>query len=105
MKTLLYSTIALLLLINTSVFASKIVIKGQPVFLFKKGDTYFIPNNYTTGTDYNFVTISNVPSVCYLSPQPDLSALNTQTIAVNIHGLQNQWTCYSFDPAYFTAIP
>lgn len=104
MKILL-KALMIALIIQTPALASKIIIKGQPVFLFKKGGTYFIPNNYNTGTDYNFVTISNQPSVCYLNPQPDLSALNSQTITVNVRGLQNQWTCYSFDPAYFTAVP
>lgn len=97
--------ILVFILLCVSAFADKIIIKGRPAILYNKEGVYYTPDTYVASGEYNFVVLDNKEKVCYIKPQPNLSALNVQLITVNVGGLQNYWNCYDYDENYFTTIP
>jgi hypothetical protein len=105
MKSPIRHAFIVLMLLSFSSFADKISVRGEPVALAKIGDVYYVPDTFTTSTQYNYVTLNNEKKICYGKPQPNLSALNVEVINVNIRGFKSQWTCYNYDETYFTATP
>lgn len=82
-------------------FADKIVIKGEPVLLEKRGEIYYAPATLKTTNTYQYVTIGTEKRVCYLEKQPDLVSLNVLMLNVDVGGQQHTWNCYSYDPNFF----
>ncbi|CAM2943676.1 hypothetical protein [Legionella worsleiensis] len=87
------------------VHAHKIEVTGYPIHLENPRSTYLVPNYFETGNGANFVTLDNQKHVCYLKPQPELSALDNKIIAVEVKGSLLYWTCYEFDTNYFIIKP
>ncbi|KTD40586.1 hypothetical protein [Legionella parisiensis] len=92
-----------LTLFNAVSYAEKIIITGKPIILEKRGDIYYVPNDYESRKSYYYVIVNGVRQVCYMDKQPELSALNVSTLEVNYIGSSLTWVCYPLDPNYFEA--
>lgn len=101
MKKIIGSVATLCFISVAANAADKIIIKGEPIILEKKGEVYVVPETYTLGTEYNYVTVDTEKQVCYLDKKPDLVSLNVKSISVEINGQAQIWNCYPVDPTYF----
>ena len=96
------SLLALVLMgVSFQTFADKIVITGEPVMLEHRGDLYYLPQDYTVGTTYNYVNVECKQMVCYLEPQPAIATLTPVTINIEVGGAPSAWQCYPFETTYF----
>lgn len=95
---------ASLLLCSFSAFADKVVIKGEPVVVEKRGDVYYVPEDYRATADYYYVTVDGARKVCYAERQPNIS-LEVTPLSVDIGGKRAVWNCYTYDETYFTVAP
>jgi hypothetical protein len=102
---LIYAYLIGSLFLSLPTWATKIIIRGNPVFLHALDGVYFIPNSFKTSSQSNFVALDGVKYVCYLTPQPYLSILDHKEIKVNINFVEAAWVCYKFNKVYFAVIP
>src|SRR5690242_3044779 len=101
MKKLILSTLATTcVVLSCNAFADRIIISGEPIAIEKRGDVYYVPENYQPTTDYYYVTVEGTKKVCYKNPQPNL-ALKASPLNVEIAGTRATWDCYAYDTNYF----
>ena len=103
MKHIVMSMLALLCaLLSFNASANQFAITGKPVELIGHKGFYSFPSSYVaTGSNYHFVTVSNIERVCFLKQMDEFSSLNNQQIIIEDHDQKLPWNCYAFDPKYF----
>jgi hypothetical protein len=105
MKNLITSTMVLgAILFSCSAFADKIIIKGEPVTIEKRGNVYFVPDSYQATTEYYYVSTEGTQRICYKEKQPALN-IEAFPLDVQLAGKPYTWSCYNYDPTYFQLQP
>ena len=103
MKHILF--VLCLVVFSTSVFAEKIVIKGEPLILEKRGEIYIVPGTYKV-QDYQYVIIDGQRRACFLDKRPDFVNIDVVSINVQVNSTETAtWNCYAVDPSYFVIQP
>jgi hypothetical protein len=105
MKQLIIKSVCLSLAVfSSSVFAEKLVIKGEPIVLEQKDGTYIVPDTYKV-QNFQYVIIDGKKRACFVDKQPDLVNLDVISINVLLGKEKATWNCYSPDPVFFVVQP
>ena len=101
--TLVYLYILCSPLVSYPSFATKIIVRGDPVFLHAIAGVYYFPNIDIDTTGANLVTLEGTKYVCYVRAQPKLNILPRKNVSVVIRDSLIQWICYRYNDEYFSA--
>lgn len=85
-------------------FADKIIIKGEPITVEKRGEVYYMPDSYRPTGDYYYITTEGTKRVCYKEKQANIN-LEISPFDVEMGGKHYTWTCYNYDTTYFEVQP